>query len=134
MTMTSYVDIAPFAAAASTGPLCLTQPLIQDLCVYRGDSGRIKVTVTAAGGAQVDVSTATWDADIRATADTAEVLATFLVTPVPSEPASVYLDLSAAESAKLNTDGVYDLQMTLAGLVQTILAGKVVVTKDVSRS
>lgn len=133
MTITTFdaLSVTPFASGPA---ICLTQPTEQDLCIYRGDSGRLKLTVSS-GGAPLNVSTATWDADIRLTEDDAAALASFTVTPVGGDTASVYIDLSAVASAALNVDeAVYDVQMTLGGTVQTLLRGKITVTKDVSRS
>jgi hypothetical protein len=132
MTITTVdaLSVTPFASGPA---ICLTQPTEQDLCIYRGDTGRLKLTVSS-GGAPLNVSTATWDADIRATEDDTTVLASFTVTPVGGDTASVYIDLSAGASAQLDGDALYDVQMTLAGTVQTLLRGKITVTKDVSRS
>lgn len=127
----TQVEINPFAVS---GPaICLTDPIVQDLCIYRGDTGRLKLTVTQ-GGAPLNISTATWDADIRTDEDSATTLASFTVTPVGGDTASVYLDLSAVASATLSAPAVYDVQMTLAGTVQTLLRGAITVTKDVSRT
>jgi hypothetical protein len=133
MTITTVDALAAVTPFASGPAICLTQPTEQDLCIYRGDTGRLKLTVSS-GGAPLNVSTATWDADIRATEDDATVLASFTVTPVGGDTASVYIDLPAAASAQLDGDALYDVQMTLAGTVQTLLRGKITVTKDVSRS
>ena len=114
-------------------PVCFTKPGVVDLCIYRGDSGRVRVRITDTEGTPVDVSTATWDCDIRAAEDDPVVLCSPTIEPVPGEPNAVDIVLSSACSAEINDDAVWDLQMVLNGQTMTILAGKVLLTKDVSR-
>jgi hypothetical protein len=106
-----------------------------DLALYKGDSGKFRVTVTDDAGAPINVSTATWDADIRVNAaDAGTPVANFTVTPVGGDTSSVDVAISAANSASLAVATYYyDLQMTLSGLVTTLITGKVFVTQDVSR-
>lgn len=118
---------------AATGPICFTKPGEVDLCVYRGDSGRVRVRVTDVDGLPVDVSTATFDCDFRANPDDVMTLISPSVVPVPGIENAVDIVLTPEESALLDADGVWDLEMTLGGEVTTLLAGKVIVTKDVSR-
>ena len=115
-------------------PVCFTKPGVVDLCVYRGDSGRVRVRITDADGQPVNVSSASWDCDFRLTEDATEVLCSPDVEPVPSVPNAVDIVLTAECSAGLNSDGVWDLQMTMNGETTTVLAGKLLVTKDVSRA
>ena len=138
--MTTMLDRPPRALPRSlpgveplAAPICLTQPAELNLCVYRGDTGHLRIQVTV-GGAPADVSAATFDADIRATEDDTEVLATITATPVAGQPSMVDLLLTATESAKLDQNAVWDLEMTLGGEVTTLVAGTVLVTKDVSRA
>ena len=112
--------------------IVFSDPLLVDLVVYRGDSGRFRVHVTNPDGTPLDITTATWDCDIRAAEDTEPPMATLDVNPVAGQIDTVEVVLDAATSALL-TDGVWDLEMTLNGEVQTLLKGKVVVVKDVSR-
>jgi hypothetical protein len=109
----------------------LSDPLIADIQVYRGDSGRFRVRVNE-DDSPVDLTAATWDADIRATADETVVLGSFTVTLLDTLTAEVVLP--AAVSAVLPAKAVWDLQMTLDGEVQTLLRGDVTVIKDVSRT
>jgi hypothetical protein len=116
--------------------LVLSQPLPYDMVVYRGDTGRFRVTVTDPEGLPVDVALATWDCEVRASHDAATPLAVLDVTPVPGTPSAVDVVLDPADSALLAATSpppVWDLQMTLDGTVQTLLAGKVCVSRDVSR-
>lgn len=132
--------------------IALSDPAEVDIVGYRGDSGRFRVTVTK-GGAPLDVSAATWDADIRLAPD-APVLATMTVTPVAGTTNAVDVVLPADQSALITdtatvgtpnveagpvtsvVEAVWDLEMTEAGTngaTTTLLRGKVTMTKDVSR-
>ena len=124
----------PLDAMTQMGTICFTQPEQLDLCVYRGDSGRLRVTITDADGVTpVDVSAATWDCDIRETVDGVQVGA-MAVEPVEGTTNVVELVLTPTMSAALdNPPYVWDLEMQLNGEVTTLLAGNVTVTKDVSR-
>jgi hypothetical protein len=114
--------------------VALSQPMQVDLVVYRGDSGTMRVTVTTIGGVPVDISGATWDCDIRTSVDDPTTVANMTVTPVAGTVQSVDVFLTALNSAQLDDSYVWDLQMTLAGEVKTLLAGTVTVVKDVSRT
>ena len=85
-------------------------------------------------GAPIDVSAATWDADVRATVDDTVTIMSLLVQPVAGTPSAVDVILSATDSADLPAEAVWDLQMTLGVEVTTILAGKLTTTLDVSRT
>lgn len=126
---------APSLAVSGTdGPITLSDPLDVDLIVYRGDTGVFRLTVANGDGSAHSVVDATWDADVRASADDTTVLTTMIVSPVPADPASVDVTLTAAMSALINDTAVYDVQMTQGGIVTTLVAGRVVLTKDVSRA
>lgn len=122
--------VAPLAAASGTFP----QPVAMDLVIYRGDSGRFRVTVVDDQGNPMDVSGATWDCDLRVTAEDVTPLASLTCIPVVGQPSSVDVVLFPTVSAGLIVNGVWDLQMTLSPTeVHTLLAGKFTVTPDVSR-
>jgi hypothetical protein len=132
-TIGALAAVTPLAVNPST--IALSAPTLIDLEVYRGDSGAFKVTVTDAVGVAVNVTGATWDADIREVADDASPVAQLTCTPVSGDPSSVTVKLTPVESAKLVKDTyVYDVQMTLNTEVQTLVAGSIRVTKDVSRT
>lgn len=126
-------------------PVTLSEPAVLDLTCYRGDTGRFRVTITQ-DGAPLDVSAATWDCDIRQTADGA-LVGSMTVTPVAGQTnqIDVVMPSTLAETApNLAPDlpdapfvGVWDLEMT-TGVdpdvsVTTILRGKVTLQRDVSR-
>jgi hypothetical protein len=122
--------IEPLAAT------CFTQPQLLDLCAYRGDSGRFRLSVTEADGTTpIDISAATWDADIRKTADDEALAGAFEIEPVAGVTNAVDVILTAAVSATLSESPyVYDVEMTMGTEVTTLLVGGLTVTKDVSRT
>lgn len=138
MSVDIFVPNLAAPRGANLGEVCFSDPATLNLCIYRGDTGVFRVTVTYADGQPIDVSSATWDADIRTSAAATTTLGSLVVTPVPGEPSKVDVAIPAATSAALppNTAPapVWDLQMTLAGQVQTLLKGSVTVTGDVSRT
>ena len=89
------------------------------------------MSVTTPDGDPLDISAATWDCDIRSTHDAQTVIVTLEVNEI--DPSTVEVVLDALKSALLVDQSVWDLQMTLNGEVQTLIAGVVHVHKDVSR-
>jgi hypothetical protein len=122
-------------ALASPTDIAFSEPVPVNIKVYRGDSGRLRIAVKDADGSPINVSAATWDADIRDTADAVTVVAQLTMTPVSGQTNAIDVVLSATESLKLiAAKYVYDVQMTLNTEVQTLIAGEITVTKDVSRT
>lgn len=115
------------------GPLTLSKPLAVDLIVYRGDTGVFQITVANSDGSPHPLTGATWDADIRASADDPTVITSMIVTPAAGDSSSVDVTLTAAMSALITSSAVYDVEMTEGGVVTTLIAGAVQLTKDVSR-
>jgi hypothetical protein len=123
---------AAVCGASDPSTVVLSQPLIGNLIVYRGDTGRFRVSATdGQGGDPVDLTDATWEADIRLTVDAAEPLGSFEVDLVDAFTAEV--TLPAGLSATLPPTSVWDLQMTLNGDTRTLIRGDLTVTKDVTR-
>ena len=122
-------------ALAAATDVAFSEPVPVNIKVYRGDSGRLRITVTDPDGLPVNISAATWDADIRDTVDAVTVIAQLTMTPVAGQTNAVDVILSSTESLKLiAAKYVYDVQMTLNAEVQTLIAGDITVTKDVSRA
>lgn len=130
----SLVDGASLRVTGNDGPLTLSKPLRVDLIVYRGDTGLFRITVANADLSPHSVTDATWDADIRRSADDSTVITSMLVSPVAGDTTSVDVTLTAAMSALITESAVYDVEMTQGGIVTTLIAGAVVLTKDVSRA
>jgi|KBSMisStaDraftv2_1062788.scaffolds.fasta_scaffold813923_2 hypothetical protein len=115
------------------GEICLTDPVDQDLCVYRGDTGYFMIVVTEADmTTPIDVTTATWQALIKVSADDKDPVGAFVVTMHPGEVNVVDCTLLPAISAQLAGTYFYDVEMTLDGKVTTLVAGELTVDKDVS--
>jgi hypothetical protein len=105
-----------------------------DLKIYRGDTGRFRVTVTNEDTSPIDVSGATWDADIRSTASAPELVTSFDVILVAGDTSSVDVVLDETKADLLPPGNlVYDLEMRLSGEVVTLVGGSITVTQDVSR-
>jgi hypothetical protein len=125
--------LAEARAGQTLEPIVIGDPDHADLIVYRGDTGRFRVNVTDSAGTPLDVSAAVFDCDIRLTPDSGNTITSLTVTPVAGTPSAVDVTVTA-DQARLLDDGVWDLEMTLAGEVITLLAGAVIVTDDVSRT
>jgi hypothetical protein len=121
------------SALAAANQIVFSDPVEIDMLVYRGDSGRFRVSVSTPDGTPMDITAATWDCDIRSTVDAADVMATLDVTLVPVTIDTIEVVLTAVQSEGLAKDGVWDLEMTLGIEVQTLIRGAVLVRKDVSR-
>ena len=118
--------------------IALSGPMKVNLSVYRGDSGRFRLAIGDSLGAPIDVSTATWDADIRLKADDVDTITEFdvVLVDVVAAPDKNTIDviLTPAKSEMLPSACVYDLEMTLGGEVTTLIYGAITVTYDVSRT
>ena len=132
-TVWAGVSAPAICDPSTTPPIFFTDPARADLHIYRGDTGRFMLSIKLPDGTLVDVSTATWDCDIRASADAPDPpLATLDVNLVNATTIEVVLD-AATSGALTGGVAVWDLQMTLNGEIQTLLHGEVFVIKDVSR-
>lgn len=115
----------------TNGNVFLSAPTKTDLVIYRGDTGRFRVTVTDPDGNPVDVSTASWLCQIRRSPDSPEAV-TLDVFPVSGDSSSVDVGITPDQSLSIDPNSVWDLQMTKGGDTVTLLAGLVRLTKDVS--
>jgi hypothetical protein len=122
------------AARAAPTVVVLSAPMKVDLAAYRGDTGQFRITVKDPGGNPVNISTYSWDGDIRLKANDPTVVTSFTITPVVGDTASIDVSLSVAE-ADLLVPGtlVYDIEMRSSGVVMTLIYGNLTVTQDVSR-
>jgi hypothetical protein len=116
--------------------IALSSPVKVDLGIYKGDTGSFKITVKDENNNGINISGGTFDGDVRVSPLTANPLFSFTITPVVGDTSSITVDISAVNS-NLLVDTVnpyyYDIQMTLAGKVTTLVAGLIYVTQDVSR-
>lgn len=106
------------------------------LQVYRGDAVGLRVTLwqDAEKTQPADLTGADVNAQIRASADSAEVIADF---DVAVETNVVMLHLFPKQSAVLPALSVFDLEVVWDGVggeqVQTVLVGSITTTADVTR-
>lgn len=113
--------------------IVLSDPLIVDLEIYRGDSGGFRISVKDPYGAPIDISDATWDSDIKLNENESIPMTTFDIVPVVGDTSSVDAVISPEKSSLLTSSCVYDVQMTLDTKVRTLIRGSISVTQDVSR-
>jgi hypothetical protein len=119
---------------ASSSAIRLSGPLLLNLQVYRGDSGRFRISVLNPDGSPMDLTGATWDADIRLKANDPTTITNFDITPVAGDPSSIDVILTPENSDLLSNNCVYDVEMTLGGEVHTLIYGAITITQDVSRT
>jgi len=107
----------------------------RDLSIYQGDTYTHVVTVVDDGAAAVDLSDRTWAAQLRPHPEAADVLVSFTVDDSDAATGVLVLSLTAAQTTTVTRDVVWDLQgtFTAGGAVETLLAGKASLTKDVTR-
>lgn len=119
----------------------MTTPATFDLSIYQGDSYDLFFRVKARNGigdlVYQDLTGATAKAQIRATKETASVLAEFTcsLSNQTSTPGGVLCRLTPATTAAITaTAGVWDCEILYAnGDKKTVLAGNVTFTKEVTR-
>lgn len=112
----------------------MASPADQDLTIVRGDTETIVVTMTTDGSTPINVTGRTYQAQIRASQDSATVKAAFTCTVTNGAAGQITCVLSAAASAALPVGIAYwDFEETASGVVTTVLAGTVTVLADVTR-
>ena len=104
-----------------------------DLVIYQGDSYAATVTVHNADGTPADITGYTAQAQIRRlVADSDPVVVVDIGTTVVSP--NVILDIPHSETEPLQGRYVWDLQLTTPDdQIMTIVAGKVILTAEVTR-
>lgn len=110
----------------------VNNPASYPIHVYRGDTWSMKVTILDSAQEPVDLTGDTIAAQVRGCAD-GPLLLDLVVTI--DDPTSGVVVLSLPPDAVLNGDPmVWDLQRTsAAGLVRTLLRGRLTATPDVTR-
>jgi hypothetical protein len=108
-------------------------PATYNLKFVRGDTLTLNITITSDGNTPVNITGRTYRAQIRYERNSSNIAASFTCTPNVTTGV-VSCVLSATNSAAL-TDGAafWDFEETNAGVVTTILAGKVTILADVTR-
>lgn len=102
-----------------------------DLSLYRGDDFMQVVELTQ-GGAPLVLPTVGWTAQARTSPD-GEVVATFAIDSSDGAVGRLVVSLAGTATLTMPAVSVWDLQCATGG-VKTYLAGKVKITKDVTRA
>ena len=101
----------------------------------RGDDFAAEMTIQEGNPlAPVDVSARTYTAQIRPTADSLTVTATFSVDMTDAARGIVVLRLADTVTDDLGGSYVWDLQQNTAGVIRTLVGGNFVVLDDVTRA
>lgn len=101
--------------------------------VRTGDTETIAMTLLD-GGTPINITGRTYNAQIRPTADSTAITATFTCTVTNGTAGQFVCTLSAATTAALSAgQAVYDIQETNGSTVTTLLQGPVFVVQDVTR-
>jgi hypothetical protein len=108
--------------------------LSADLPIYQGDDVNAVITVTDATGAPADLTGYTAKAQVRKTvADSDPLVAIEIAATVSGS--TVVLTISHAQTETLKGKYVWDCQLvSAAGMITTIVSGKVPVTPEVTRN
>lgn len=113
----------------------MAKPATRDIDVTRGDTETIVVTCTSDdAGTPINITGRTYRAQIRSSATSDIIKATFTCTVTNGAAGQVTCVLPVSESTLL-APGLYewDLEENASGTVTTLLYGKVTVTADVTR-
>jgi hypothetical protein len=87
-----------------------------------------------ADGVAINITGRTYSAQIREKASSTSALATFSCSIVNAAQGKFACTLSAATSATLSpANAVWDLQENNSGVITTLMAGDVVIDRDVTR-
>lgn len=105
-------------------------PARVDLVIYQGDDFHLLITVdTAVAG--IDLTLCTPKAEIRSSAGSPDLVATFTASIL--DPVTIALHLPSTESVKLTANAAWDVQITDAiGADSTLAYGTVAVTRQVT--
>lgn len=104
--------------------------------IVRGEPLVIKIDISINGTAQ-DVSTWTWRAHIRRSADAALLFPFTISTTTPpsgSVPSRLLLTLTAEQTAQLKTGMGWDLEQLTPTQRTHVICTKLIVTKDYSHA
>jgi len=108
-------------------------PAPMDIEITTGDTEQITVNLTN-GGSPVNITGRSYAAQIRPSALSSTIIATFTCTITNAALGIVICSLSATETAALTpVFAVWDLQETNGSAVTTLVSGKAIVSSDVTR-
>lgn len=108
-------------------------PATYDLAIYQGDYFILTIIVQDANGAAIDLDGYTVKAQIRKRKSDVTPLDEFTVTILdPPADGKVTLELTTDQTTDL-LNGYWDVQFEIDGKPATYLAGKITITKEVTR-
>ena len=113
----------------------MTSPANFPISIRVGDTETINLSMQDSAGAAINIAGRTYASQIRPSADSSTVLASFNCALVGSgSTGQVTCTLPASTTATLSPGtAVFDLQETNGTVITTILAGQVTITQDVTR-
>jgi hypothetical protein len=104
------------------------------LTIRTGDTETVSVAMQTAAGAAIDITGRTYQAQIRDTAASTAVLATFTCTVTNGTAGTFACTLGTATTAALSPQtAVWDCQEISSGTVTTLMGGQVFIVQDVTR-
>lgn len=108
---------------------------IYNLEINQGETFSIGLLFKDATNTAINLTTATILSQIRPTAESNKILASFTITKDTGVPGRAVLSLSASQTQQLDfTDAVYDVLLTLASSTKLrAVQGKVTLSKQVTR-
>lgn len=113
-------------------PTADLRPERYDYKIARGDDFADVITIQE-GGVAVDVSSRTYTAQVRRTSE-GPVVAAMSVNMAEAASGEVGIAIANTVTAGMSGDYVYDFQQSTGGVIRTLMAGKFVVARDVTRA
>lgn len=102
--------------------------------IVRGDDFADQVTIKEGDpSAAVDVSARTYTAQVRASADATDIIASFVIDMTSAASGVVGYSIADTITDDLSGSYVWDLQQDTGGAIRTLMGGAFVVDKDVTR-
>jgi hypothetical protein len=112
----------------------MSRPANYPLNVRIGDTETVTVTMQDASGVAINITGRTYSAQIREKASSSTALATFSCSIVNAAQGKFACTLSSGITTNLSpANAVWDLQESNSGVITTLLAGDVVISRDVTR-
>lgn len=111
-------------------------PLPEDTPIVRGDPLAFQFNITR-GGAEVDISTWTWRAHVRRSADAPLVMEFAQQVLVPTGgtlPSQLVLSLTSDQTAQLRAGMTFDIEQMTPTHMTWFIAKRLRVTKDISHT
>lgn len=114
-------------------PTTITRlPIQVNLVLYEGDDFTFMVTVRDSAGLPVDLTGVTARAQIRTSVSAESILGEFTPT-IDALAGNIWLHLDDSVSSILPPTGVWDVEIDRSGDVETLAAGTISMTADVTR-